>query len=102
MTAKPVKRVKHLPQRTCVGCRETLAKRSLVRIVRTPQGVLVDPTGKLAGRGAYLHDRQSCWERGLKGPLAHALKAELTQTEREQLNEFARSLPADPVDGSAM
>jgi uncharacterized protein len=102
MAAKPTKRVKHLPQRTCVGCRETLSKRSLVRIVRTPQGVQVDPTGKLAGRGAYLHDRQSCWERGLKGALAHALKTELTQSERAQLDEFARSLPADPVDGSPM
>lgn len=102
MTAKPVKRVKHLPQRTCVGCRETLPKRSLIRIVRTPQGVQVDPTGKLAGRGAYLHDRRACWEQGLKGALAHALKTELTLTERAQLDEFARSLPADPVDGSAM
>lgn len=102
MTAKPVKRAKHLPQRTCVGCRETLSKRSLIRIVRTSQGVQVDPTGKLAGRGAYLHDRRSCWEQGLKGPLAHALKTELTETERTQLDEFARSLPADPVDGSAM
>ena len=102
MTAKPVKRVKHLPQRTCVGCRESLAKRSLIRIVRTAQGVQVDPTGKLAGRGAYLHERSSCWERGLKGPLAHALKTELTQTERAQLNEFARSLPAESVDGPAM
>lgn len=102
MTAKPVKRAKHLPQRTCVGCRETLPKRSLIRLVRTPQGVQVDPTGKLAGRGAYLHDRRACWEQGLKGPLAHALKTELTQTERAQLDEFARSLPADPVDGSAM
>lgn len=102
MAAKPVKRAKHLPQRTCVGCRETLAKRSLIRIVRTPQGAQVDPTGKLAGRGAYLHDRLSCWERGLKGALAHALKTELTQTERAQLEEFARSLPADSVDGPAM
>jgi len=102
MAAKPVKRVKHLPQRTCVGCRETLAKRSLIRIVRTPQGVQVDPTGKLSGRGAYLHDRLSCWERGLKGTLAHALKTELTQNERAQLEEFARSLPADPVDESPM
>ncbi len=102
MTAKPVKRVKHLPQRTCVGCRETLAKRSLIRIVRTPHGVQVDPTGKLSGRGAYLHDHLSCWERGLKGALAHALKTELTQPERAQLEDFARSLPAEPVDGSAM
>ena len=33
-----------------------LPKRSLVRLVRRPEGVQVDPTGKLAGRGAYLHN----------------------------------------------
>ncbi|MBV6394508.1 MAG: hypothetical protein HFACDABA_00073 [Anaerolineales bacterium] len=102
MTATPVKRVKHLPRRTCVGCRETLAKRSLIRIVRTPHGVLVDPTGKIAGRGAYLHDRRACWERGLRGALSQALKAELTQGERAQLEEFARSLPADTLDEPPM
>ena len=102
MAAKPVKRVKHIPQRTCVGCRTVQAKRSLIRIVRTLEGVRPDPTGKLAGRGAYLHDRLSCWERGLKGALAHALKTELTQSERAQLETIARSLPPDPADGSAM
>ncbi len=89
------KRVKHVPQRTCVGCRTVMAKRSLIRIVRTPEGAQVDPTGKLAGRGAYLHDRRSCWERGLRGALAHALKTELSREERERLEAFAGSLPED-------
>ncbi len=93
MSKKPVQRVKHVPQRTCVGCRTVLAKRQLVRIVRTADGVLVDPTGKLAGRGAYLHDRRSCWEAGLKGSLAHALKAELTAADREHLETFMNTLP---------
>jgi uncharacterized protein len=74
-----------------------LAKRQLIRLVRTPQGVQVDPTGKLAGRGAYLHEQRSCWERGLKGALAHALKTELTPDDRERLNEFMGSLPDDSV-----
>ena len=84
---------KHLPQRTCVGCREVLPKRSLIWIVRSPQGVIIDASGKLAGRGAYLHDRRSCWERGLEGPLAGALKVEITTGERETLKDFAASLP---------
>lgn len=70
------------------------AKRALIRIVRSPQGVHVDPSGKAAGRGAYLHDLRSCWEKGLKGPLAHALKTELTLAEREALATFSASLPA--------
>ena len=91
---KPVRK-KHVPQRTCVGCREVLPKRSLIRIVRSSEAVEVDPTGKMAGRGAYLHNQRSCWERGLKGALAHALKTELTDKDRENLLAFMASLPED-------
>lgn len=92
---KPVQRMKHVPQRTCVGCREVLPKRKMVRIVRTSAGVQIDPTGKLAGRGAYMHDRRECWERGLKGALAHALKISLTQEDRARLEEFMNNLPVE-------
>ena len=78
-----------------MGCREVLPKRKMIRIVRTVEGVQMDPTGKLAGRGAYLHDRRECWERGLKGALAHALKANLTQEERAALESFMTTLPQD-------
>lgn len=94
MPKKPVRK-KHVPQRTCVGCREVLPKRSLIRIVRMTDGVRVDPTGKMAGRGAYLHDRRSCWERGLKGALAYALKTEFSAKDREELSAFMGSLPED-------
>ena len=95
MSKKPVQRVKHVPQRTCVGCREVLPKRTMIRIVRTTDGVQVDPTGKLAGRGAYLHDRRECWERGLKGSLGHALKTTLTSDERARLEDFMNTLPVN-------
>ena len=95
MVKKPVGRVKHIPQRTCVGCRVVLAKRQMLRLVRTAEGVQVDPTGKLAGRGAYLHDKRSCWERGLKGTLAHALKTELSNDDRVRLEEFMNTLPTE-------
>lgn len=64
----------------------------MVRLVRTEQGVLVDPTGKRAGRGAYLHDRRFCWEAGLRGSLAHALKVDLTAADRERLQAYAQTL----------
>ena len=92
---KPVQRVKHVPQRTCVGCREVLPKRTMIRIVRTVEGVQIDPSGKLAGRGAYLHDRRDCWERGLKGALAHALKVTIGSEERAKLEEFIDTLPLE-------
>lgn len=48
-------KVKKIPMRTCVITKEKLEKRSLLRIVRTPDNqVIVDPTGKANGRGAYL------------------------------------------------
>ena len=98
MKKKPVQRVKHVPQRTCVGCREILSKRQMLRVVRTAEGIRLDPTGKLAGRGAYLHDRRECWERGLKGALAHALKAELTPDDRGELEKFINSLPVEEAE----
>ena len=92
MSRKTGKR-RHIPQRTCIACREVLPKRSMIRIARSPQGVVIDPTGKIAGRGAYLHQQRSCWERGLKGAIASALKVELTLDERERLTNYTLSLP---------
>jgi predicted RNA-binding protein YlxR (DUF448 family) len=89
------KRRKHIPQRTCVGCRTVLAKRELIRLVKTPEGVLVDLTGKRAGRGAYLHNQRSCWELGLKTGLAHALKTTLTPEDKERLIQHMQTLPED-------
>ena len=46
---------KKIPLRTCVITQEKLPKKDLLRIVKTPTGeVLVDLTGKLNGRGAYI------------------------------------------------
>jgi hypothetical protein len=70
-------------------------KRQLIRLVRLTEGIRVDPTGKLAGRGAYLHNRRSCWETGLKGTLANALKTTLTTDNIQQLRQFMETLPMD-------
>jgi predicted RNA-binding protein YlxR (DUF448 family) len=94
-------RPRHIPQRTCVACRRTTAKRELVRIVRTPQGTIeVDATGKKSGRGAYLCRAQQCWQSALKKErLEHALKAKLTPPEKETLLKYAHSLPAAGAGG---
>lgn len=88
MVKKKAKRSKHVPSRTCVGCREVLPKRSLIRIVKGPEGVDVDLTGKAHGRGAYLHNQRACWERGVKGALDHALRTKLSDQEQEKLLAF--------------
>jgi predicted RNA-binding protein YlxR (DUF448 family) len=49
--------------RTCAACRQVRPKRSLTRIVRSPDGtVAIDPTGKAAGRGTYVCDADACRE----------------------------------------
>lgn len=95
MARKAQKRIKHVPQRTCIGCRKVLSKRELIRIVRTPVGIVIDPTGKINGRGAYLHNIRSCWEQAIKGPINNALRVGLTPADKERLAEFMATLPDD-------
>ena len=48
-------KVKKIPLRTCVVTHEKLPKKDLLRIVRTPDGIVeADLTGKKNGRGAYI------------------------------------------------
>ena len=81
-------RRKHVPQRMCVACRESQDKKTLVRIVRTPEGVFVDESGKLSGRGAYLHAERSCWEQGIKKSLEKSLLVEFSAADRERLIQY--------------
>ena len=90
----PTRAVRRSPQRSCVACRTTGDKRSLVRVVRTPEGrVEVDPTGKRAGRGAYVCRSSACWQAALKkGRLEAALKTKIGADDRLRLVEFATAL----------
>jgi len=78
-----------------VGCHTVLPKQSLVRIVRLVDHLDIDSTGKQAGRGAYLHKKRACWERGLKGSLAHALKMTLSAADIATLEQYLQQLPPD-------
>ena len=52
---------KKIPQRQCMGCRERKPKRDMIRIVRTPEGVVsLDFGGKMNGRGAYICPETEC------------------------------------------
>ncbi|MGZ3640675.1 MAG: RNase P modulator RnpM [Candidatus Limnocylindrales bacterium] len=79
--------VRRQPTRTCVACRTERAKRELVRIVRTPEGrVVLDASGRLDGRGAYLCADATCWSLALKrGALQRALDASLSVELQAQL-----------------
>jgi predicted RNA-binding protein YlxR (DUF448 family) len=91
---------KHVPLRTCIACRQTGDKRTLVRLVRTPAaGIQVDVTGKLAGRGAYLCRDRSCWDQALRSHrLSQALKTTILPEEVKALEAFAAGLPKKPPE----
>jgi len=68
-----------VPMRTCLGCGNVFPKKALVRIVRTPEGqLLLDATGKLAGRGAYICRSVECLDKAVKAKrIGRALEAEV-------------------------
>ena len=52
---------KKIPLRKCTGCGEMKPKKELVRVVKTPDDeVLIDLTGRINGRGAYICPNAQC------------------------------------------
>jgi hypothetical protein len=84
----------HLPQRTCIACREIKEKKALIRLVRTKNGVAeIDIFGKKPGRGAYLCPKKTCWELALrKNRLDYALRMKLNDANRQTLLEYSHNL----------
>ncbi|MGB1251205.1 MAG: RNase P modulator RnpM [Candidatus Promineifilaceae bacterium] len=101
---KQPRRQKHVPQRTCVACRNKYDKRQITRIVRTTSDddgmsrVVIDSTGKRNGRGAYLCDNPACWQNAIKRNMLNiALKTELTDAEKETILDVGSNLPTPTV-----
>jgi uncharacterized protein len=93
---------KHVPQRMCIACRQGAGKRELIRVVRTEAGVKVDPTGKLSGRGAYLHPLRVCWEKALDNRLLQrALRTAIHAEDLKALTLYAETLPDGELDDDA-
>jgi len=69
-------RPRKVPLRKCVACQEMMPKKELIRVVRTPdEQVLIDLSGKMSGRGAYLCGKLSCFKLAKKSKaLDRALK----------------------------
>ncbi|GIP52278.1 MULTISPECIES: RNase P modulator RnpM [Paenibacillus] len=76
-----------IPLRKCVACQQMMPKKSLIRVVRSPEGeVSIDLTGKKSGRGAYLCGQVSCFKLAHKNrALDRALKAPVGAEVYEQL-----------------
>ena len=78
---------KKIPQRQCMGCRERLEKRELIRVVRTPEGtVQLDFSGKLSGRGAYICPKADCLKKAMKSKaLERSLEVEIPEEVYQRL-----------------
>ena len=88
---------KKIPMRQCVGCREMKEKKSLIRVVKSPEGeVSLDFKGKLPGRGAYVCPDRSCLKRARKSrALERVFSAQLPPEVWEGLEEQMKEVEPD-------
>ena len=91
-------KTRKIPMRMCVGCREMKEKKSLIRVVRSPEGVLsLDPTGRKPGRGAYVCREGECLARAIRQrQLERQLSAEMTPEVSEALKRELEALREAP------
>lgn len=73
----------------CIGCREMKEKKSLLRIVRSPEGVIsMDVTGRKPGRGAYICHSAECLQKAIRQKqIERTFECALTDEIREQLQK---------------
>ncbi len=82
-------KTRKIPQRMCVGCRQMMPKKDLIRIVKSPDGeISVDDKGKAPGRGAYLCHNVDCLKKAYKAKLLdHNLDTTVSEEIFEKLKE---------------
>ncbi len=80
---------KKIVLRSCIITKEKLPKNELLRVVRTPEGnVVVDTTGKVNGRGAYVKKDLEVLEKAKKSrALARHLETEISEEVYEKIKE---------------
>ena len=83
-------KTKTIPMRTCIACREMKLKKEMLRVVRNADGeILVDATGKAAGRGAYVCGGEECMKKlNSKKLLNKAFSSEVPLVVYEGLNQL--------------
>ena len=88
---------KKIPMRQCVGCREMKEKKTLIRVVKSPEGaVSLDFKGKLPGRGAYVCPNPECLKRARKSrALERAFSSLILDEVWENLEAQMKEVPPD-------
>lgn len=76
-----------IPQRKCIVCGENKDKYELIRIVKNKEeGIILDPTGKKNGRGAYICKNETCInEAKKKRKLEKVFKTEISDDLYEEI-----------------
>jgi predicted RNA-binding protein YlxR (DUF448 family) len=90
------------PERMCVGCREMKEKRSLIRVVKTPEGeIKIDSSGKMSGRGAYVCKDVQCLQKAIKSKgLEKSLKVSINDDIKDQLTAMLADITKDIGDAN--
>ena len=93
---------KKTPTRTCIACGKACDKRSLLRVVRAPEGgVSVDPRGNAAGRGAYICLDAACFDKAKAKRLFESkLRTKLSAEEYESIQKDFDALCATQGAGT--
>lgn len=88
---------KKVPLRKCIGCGELKHKKELLRVIKTPEETIVlDPTGKKNGRGAYICTSVECFTKARKTKaLERSLKAFIPDTVYDELEKELKSLDTE-------
>lgn len=83
---------KKIPMRTCVITREKCEKKDLIRVVRTPEGLVeIDLTGKKNGKGAYLKKEENVIKKAQYSKiLDRVLEVEVDNSIYEELFNIVR------------
>ena len=86
MASSPVRKI---PTRRCTGCGEHFPKNTLIRVLRTPEGeVVLDLTGKMSGRGAYICKSAVCLKKARKSRrIESSLECSISEELYEKMEE---------------
>jgi len=82
-------KIRKIPIRTCIGCREQKPKKDLIRVVKNNKNeIFLDKTGKANGRGAYICNDKNCLEKAVKSrALNRAFSTEISEETYEELKK---------------
>jgi predicted RNA-binding protein YlxR (DUF448 family) len=80
---------KKIPLRQCVGCNEMKSKKEMLRVLKTAEEeVVLDTTGKMNGRGAYLCKNAECLKKAIKHKgIERSLKMAIDKSVYEKLEK---------------